>query len=53
MKLLVSVGITLGSYAGWHLGEFFGIMAAFLISGVGSIAGVYVGWRAARALSLE
>ncbi len=53
MKLLVSVGVTVGSYAGWNLGEGFGVLAAFVISGVGSVAGVYLGWRAARALHLE
>ena len=44
--------MTIGSYAFWLLGgalgfEFFG---CFLFSGVGSIVGVYAGWKLARKL---
>lgn len=34
--------------AGWHIGEPFGILAAFLLSGFASLFGVYVGWRINR-----
>ncbi len=41
------------SYAGWYLGvllgfEFFG---SFLLSGVGSVFGVWAGWKLAQRLS--
>ena len=47
MKLLIFVGINLGGYVGWELGERLGTMTAFLLSGAGvcsesSRAG---GWR--------
>lgn len=53
-KLCILVGTTLGSYAGWAIGdsllgfEFFG---SFLLSGVGSLIGVYAGWKLAQRLS--
>jgi hypothetical protein len=49
MKLLIFIGMNIGGYAGWVLAEPLGTMSAFLLSGVGSLAGVYLGWRAARA----
>jgi hypothetical protein len=51
-KLCIFVGTTVGGYAGWYLGEACGLGfgGAFLISGVGSIAGVYGGWKLARKL---
>ena len=48
MKLCIFVGINPGGYVGWELGERFGTMAAFLLSGVGSVAGVVAGWWTAR-----
>ncbi|MCE9610473.1 MAG: hypothetical protein K8R23_09795 [Chthoniobacter sp.] len=50
MKLLIFVGINVGGWAGWSLGEQFGLLTAFLCSGAGSIVGVYLSWRAARAI---
>ena len=50
MKLCIFVGMCVGSWAGWALGESGGVMTAFLLSGVVSVIGVYLGWRAARAL---
>jgi hypothetical protein len=50
MKLCIFVGMNVGGYVGWVLGEHFGIMTAFLASGVGSLFGVYGGWKLARAL---
>jgi hypothetical protein len=48
MKLLIFVGINVGGYAGWVLGEGLGTMTAFFLSGAGSILGVYAGWWVAR-----
>ncbi|NLF38680.1 hypothetical protein GX586_04500 [bacterium] len=50
-KLLIIVGMTAGGSLGWWLGERFGLLAAFIASGAGSIAGVYIGWLAAQKLS--
>lgn len=38
------------SSVGWWLGARFGIMTGFILSGVGSIVGVYAGWRLHRML---
>lgn len=50
MKLCIFVAVNVGGWVGWTLGESFGLLAAFLASGVGSILGVYLGWRVARRL---
>jgi len=44
-KLLIFIGMILGSWIGWWIGKHGGIMTAFLLSSVGSLAGVYLGWR--------
>ena len=46
--VLIFVGVNLGGYVGWELGEQFGTMAAFVLSGAGSVLGVVAGWWAAR-----
>jgi hypothetical protein len=48
MKLCIFVGLNVGSYIGWVLGEHVGLMTAFLVSGLGSVLGVYAGWKVAR-----
>lgn len=48
MKLCIFVGLNLGGYVGWELGEHVGLMTAFLVSGLGSAAGIWAGWRFAR-----
>lgn len=48
MKLLIFVGVNVGGYVGWELGEYFGTMSAFLLSGAGSVLGVFAGWWTAR-----
>ncbi len=42
-KLILFIFITLGGYLGWWLGEYIGIMTAYFLSVVGSLAGVFVG----------
>lgn len=52
-KLCILVGTTLGGYVGWALPDFFGwgFGWCFAISSVGSIVGVWAGWK--LALKLE
>ena len=47
-RLLMFVGMTAGGYVGWWAGDClgFGLMGAFLVSSLGSLAGIYVAWRA-------
>jgi len=42
-KLCLFTFITLGGYLGWWLGESFGLMTAYFLSVVGSLAGVLAG----------
>jgi hypothetical protein len=46
-KLLGFVGATVGSAAGWWLGEHVGIMTAMFVSAIGTGVGVYLGRRIA------
>lgn len=50
MKLCIFVGTSVGGYAGWGLGELFGwgFFANFLLSGAGSVVGVWAGWKGAQ-----
>jgi hypothetical protein len=50
VKLLIFVGLNVFGAIGWWLGEYVGLMTAFLLSGVGSVFGVYAGWWAANRL---
>jgi len=47
-KLLMLVGSTIGSYAGWWLGGHVGVMTAFTLSMIGTGAGLYTGRRIAQ-----
>jgi len=47
-RLCIFIGMTVLGWVGWWIGARFGFTAAFLMSGVGSMAGVYVGWRIHR-----
>ena len=47
-KLFSFIGATIGSYAGWALGEKFGFTTAFMLSMVGTGVGIYFGQRLAR-----
>jgi uncharacterized membrane protein YfcA len=54
MKLCIFAGTTIGSYAFWAIGDSvlgLSFLWSFLLSGVGSIVGVYAGWKLARKLS--
>jgi len=44
-KVVTFIGATLGGAVGWSLGEGFGVMTAFLLSVVGTAAGVYAARR--------
>ena len=48
MKLCIFVGMNVGGCVGWWLGEYVGMMTAFLVSGLGSVVCVWAGWRFAR-----
>lgn len=53
-KLCILVGTTAGSYAGWAFGDTvldLGFGWAFVLSGVGSLVGVYAGWKLAQKLA--
>lgn len=47
-KLLIFVTSTIGGAIGWWLGAFIGMMTAFMISIVGTAAGVYFGRKWAQ-----
>lgn len=47
-KLLGFVGATVGSYVGWWAGAGIGITTAFMLSMVGTGAGIYAGRRFAQ-----
>lgn len=53
LKLAIFVGTTLGSYVGWWAGDAlgFGFGWAFFLSGIGSMVGVYAGWKIGRKLA--
>lgn len=47
-KLCIWIGMTVLGWVGWWLGSKISFMTGFVLSGVGSIVGVYVGWRVNR-----
>jgi hypothetical protein len=44
-KLFWLLGSTIGGWAGWALGEPFGIMWAVILSGVGTGVGIYAAYK--------
>jgi hypothetical protein len=44
-KMLIFLGMTVFSWIGWWIGERYSITTAFVLSGIGSIIGVYAGWK--------
>jgi hypothetical protein len=49
-KLCILVGMTVGGFVGYIVPSSWGIMWAFFISGIGSLFGVYFGWKVGRHL---
>jgi len=47
-KLCIFVGMTVLGWIGWWIGNRIGFMTGFVLSCIGSLAGVYVGWRIYR-----
>jgi hypothetical protein len=47
-RLCILVCMTLVGSVGWWAGAKVGLMTAFILSAVGSVAGVYLGWRINR-----
>jgi hypothetical protein len=50
VKVIIFISLNVFGALGWWIGEPYGIMTAFVLGGVGSIVGVYLGWLAARRL---
>ncbi|MEN9661940.1 MAG: hypothetical protein RL324_889 [Verrucomicrobiota bacterium] len=50
MKVCIFGGTTVCSYAFWAIGAALGcsFFTSFMLSGAGSIVGVWVGWKIAR-----
>lgn len=50
IKLCIFVGTMVGGYGAWWAADAagFGFFAAFMISGLGSIVGVWAGWKVGR-----
>jgi hypothetical protein len=44
-KLCIFVGMTVFGWIGWWIGARYGLTTGFVISTIGNIVGVYVGWR--------
>lgn len=44
-KLLILIFTTLFGWLGWMLGEKIGVMSAYIISSIASLAGIYLGWK--------
>ena len=53
IKLCIFAGTTILSYVFWYLGDLAGLgfFGSFLLSGLGSIVGVYLGWKLGQRLS--
>jgi hypothetical protein len=52
MKIQPLLFSSILSYVGWVLGEPFGVVWAFSISGIAALLGVYLGWKTARHFDL-
>ena len=44
-KLLIFLGLTVGSYFGYWLGAPYGMMTSVILGAVFSVLGIYLGWR--------
>ena len=49
-KLCIFGGTTVVGYAAWYAGDAMGLgfFGCFMLSGLGSIAGVWLGWKVGR-----
>lgn len=47
-KLCIFTGMTVGGYVAGYLTSGFGLMTEVIVSGLGSMVGVYLGWKLAR-----
>ena len=47
-KLCIFICMTVLGWIGWWIGGMIGDMTGYVLSGLGSLAGVYVGWRVNR-----
>jgi len=47
-KLCIIIGIIVFGWIGWWIGAKIGFVTAYVLSTLGSMAGVYVGWRIYR-----
>ena len=47
-KFCISVGMIALGWVDWWIRSPFGLVAAFILSGAGSMVGVYIGWRISR-----
>ena len=50
VKLCIFGGTTVGGYLFWYLGDKAGLdfIWSYVLSGVGSVLGVYLGWKVAQ-----
>ena len=47
-RLCIFIGMIVFGWIGWWIGARFGLVTGFIVSSLGSIVGVYVGWRINR-----
>jgi len=49
-KLCIFVGTVIGGYLFWYVGDLLGFefLGCFLLSGLGSMVGVFAGWKFAQ-----
>ncbi len=47
-KLFMLICITFFSWIGWWLGSKIGLMTGYILSVIGGMLGVYIGWRIKR-----
>lgn len=47
-RMLMFTGTTIGGLLGWWFASPAGILMAFIVSSLGSVLGLYVGWRIGR-----
>jgi len=48
-RIIILLAVTILGGIGWTLGAHFGLGMAWLLSSIGSLIGVYIGWRINRA----